>query len=125
MVLPLSKPFTCLDGTDAKELFLPEGTIIFASILGSNRNPELWGSDSHEWKPERWLSPLPAELTNAGIPGVYSHLYVIQFDDKAESLTPLQDDLYWRESVLHVSPFLSRRTKMSRTFAAVDSNLPN
>ncbi len=42
-------------------------------ILASNINPEIWGPDSYEWKPERWAS-LPESVTVARIPGVYSHL---------------------------------------------------
>jgi len=34
----------------------------------------MWGPDVYEWKPERWLNPLPESVTNARIPGVYSHL---------------------------------------------------
>ncbi|EEB98095.1 hypothetical protein MPER_02458 [Moniliophthora perniciosa FA553] len=34
----------------------------------------LWGPDALEWKPERWLEPLPAVIPEARIPGVYSHL---------------------------------------------------
>ena len=52
MILPLSKPIKGLDGTEVKDLFLPKGTVIFPSLLGSNRNPDVWGSDSYEWKPE-------------------------------------------------------------------------
>ena len=32
--------------------------------------------DALEWKPERWLSPLPQAVIDAHLPGVYSHLYV-------------------------------------------------
>ena len=37
---------------------------------------ELWGEDADEWKPERWLSPLPDAALNASIPGVFPNLYV-------------------------------------------------
>ncbi len=40
----------------------------------ANDAPELWGDDAHEWKPERWLSPLPKAVEDAHIPGVYSNL---------------------------------------------------
>jgi hypothetical protein len=30
--------------------------------------------DAHEWKPERWLSPLPETITDSKVPGVYAHL---------------------------------------------------
>ncbi|KAJ3966774.1 cytochrome P450 [Lentinula raphanica] len=73
-VIPLHKPIIGLDGTKMQEVAIPEGTTIFISILNSNRNPDLWGQDANEWKPERWLSPLPGELADARIPGVYSHL---------------------------------------------------
>ncbi|KAF5323100.1 hypothetical protein D9611_009211 [Ephemerocybe angulata] len=74
MVLPMSRPIVGVDGKEMHEVVVPKGTRIFISALASNRNPELWGSDSYEWKPERWLSPLPDALVNAKVPGVYSHL---------------------------------------------------
>lgn len=73
-MLPVSKPVIGVDGKEINEVFVPKGTKIFISTLASNCNPELWGSDSYEWKPERWLSPLPDALVKAKIPGVYSHL---------------------------------------------------
>ncbi|THU97070.1 cytochrome P450 [Dendrothele bispora CBS 962.96] len=74
MILPLSKPITGVDGTVISEIHVPKDTRILVSILNSNRNPALWGPDALEWKPERWLSPLPDDLIKAHIPGVYSHL---------------------------------------------------
>ncbi|KAJ3755811.1 cytochrome P450 [Lentinula raphanica] len=73
-VIPLHKPIVGLDGTEIHEIAVPKGTTIFVSIYNSNRNPDLWGKDANEWKPERWLSDLPDELADARIPGVYSHL---------------------------------------------------
>ncbi|KAJ3853442.1 cytochrome P450 [Lentinula lateritia] len=73
-VIPLHKPIIGLDGTEIREVTVPRGTTIFVSIFNANRNPDLWGKDAHEWKPERWLSPLPESLVDARIPGVYSHL---------------------------------------------------
>ncbi|KAJ3480633.1 hypothetical protein NLI96_g8209 [Meripilus lineatus] len=74
MVLPLSKPIQGLDGTWMKDVPVPEGTRIIISVRGCNRNKEIWGEDADEWKPERWLSPLPEAVTIARIPGVYSNL---------------------------------------------------
>lgn len=74
MVLPVSKPIIGVDGKAMNEILVPKGTKIFISTLASNRNIDLWGADAHEWKPERWLSPLPEKLVQAKIPGVYSHL---------------------------------------------------
>ncbi|KAJ2930398.1 hypothetical protein H1R20_g6705, partial [Candolleomyces eurysporus] len=73
-ILPLSKPIKMADGKYAQEVFIPKDTLIFASLLGCNTNPDLWGPDSYEWKPERWLTPIPDKLVEARIPGVYSHL---------------------------------------------------
>ncbi|KAF9459159.1 cytochrome P450 [Collybia nuda] len=73
-VLPLSTPIRGIDGREMQEIVIPGNTNVILSIIGSNRDPALWGPDSYEWKPERWLSPLPETLTEAHIPGIYSHL---------------------------------------------------
>ncbi|KIK69207.1 hypothetical protein GYMLUDRAFT_35277 [Collybiopsis luxurians FD-317 M1] len=74
MILPLSKPVQGVDGREITQLFLPKNTSIVLSILNANRSEELWGPDALEWKPERWLEPLPESITESKIPGVYSHL---------------------------------------------------
>lgn len=74
VVMPLSEPIRGLDGREISEITVPNNTNVIVSILGSNRNPAIWGPDSYEWKPERWLSPLPDTVTNAHIPGIYSNL---------------------------------------------------
>lgn len=73
-LLPLSTPVRGQDGQDIKEILVPKGTDVYVSILNANTNPELWGPDAGEWKPSRWLNPLPQTLVDAKIPGVYSHL---------------------------------------------------
>ncbi|KAJ3969864.1 cytochrome P450 [Lentinula raphanica] len=73
-VLPLSKPTTDDDGKEIQEVMVPRGRTIFISIYNANRNEELWGPDANEWKPERWLAPLPETVTQARVPGIYSHL---------------------------------------------------
>ncbi|KAJ3853709.1 cytochrome P450 [Lentinula lateritia] len=73
-VIHLHKPIHDLNGTEMYEVAVPRGTAIFVSILNANRNIHLWGKDAGEWRPERWLAPLPESLINARIPGVYSHL---------------------------------------------------
>ncbi|KAH7907756.1 cytochrome P450 [Hygrophoropsis aurantiaca] len=73
-VLPFSNPITGVNGKELHDVMVPKGTTVVISILNANRNREIWGEDALEWKPERWLSPLPKTVTEAGIPGVYSHL---------------------------------------------------
>ncbi|TFY58649.1 hypothetical protein EVG20_g8067 [Dentipellis fragilis] len=72
-VLPLSSPVLGLDGSKTSELHITRNTEIIVSILAVNRDPSIWGPDASEWKPERWLSPLPESLSGAVIPGVYSN----------------------------------------------------
>ncbi|KAI0948590.1 hypothetical protein AcV7_009287 [Taiwanofungus camphoratus] len=71
---PLSSPVRGIDGTLIRELVIPKGTVIFIGVLASNRNKAIWGDDALEWKPERWLSPLPDSVAEAHIPGVFSSL---------------------------------------------------
>ncbi|KIJ11452.1 hypothetical protein PAXINDRAFT_177345 [Paxillus involutus ATCC 200175] len=72
--LPFSTTVKGMDGKEINEILVPKNTHMGISILACNRNREVWGEDALEWKPERWLSPLPSSVTEAQIPGVYSHL---------------------------------------------------
>ena len=62
-------------------VFIPKGTTVLISVVSCHRNKDIWGEDALEWKPERWLSPLPDSVTKAQIPGVYSNLSVIMILD--------------------------------------------
>lgn len=73
-ILPFAKPVVGRDGTEISEIPIKKGTQIVISALGANCNPDMWGPDSFEWKPERWLSPLPKAVEEAHMPGVYSHV---------------------------------------------------
>ncbi|KAF5319267.1 hypothetical protein D9619_008300 [Psilocybe cf. subviscida] len=74
VILPLSNPVQGVDGSEITEIPVPKDTEILISLVSSNINPEVWGPDANEWKPERWLSHLPESVKNAQIPGIYSHL---------------------------------------------------
>jgi cytochrome P450 len=37
--------------------FVPKGTFSFIVPWATNRDPELWGSDSEQFRPERWIDP--------------------------------------------------------------------
>jgi hypothetical protein len=76
MVLPLATPITGVDGTVMNEIPLPKGSEVRVNVTASNNDPNIWGPDAFEWKPERWLQPLPETVTSARIPGVFSNLLV-------------------------------------------------
>ncbi|KAI9063759.1 cytochrome P450 [Trametes sanguinea] len=73
-VLPLSKPMRGSDGSILESVVIPKGTNVLVGVRACNRNKALWGEDADEWKPERWLKPLPKAVEDASIPGVYSNL---------------------------------------------------
>ncbi len=74
-VMPLMEPIRMRDGTLSNALHIPKNARVIANITACNRDPALWGPDADEWRPSRWLEPLPRELEEAHVPGVYSHLY--------------------------------------------------
>ncbi|KAF9533661.1 cytochrome P450 [Crepidotus variabilis] len=76
-ILPLSKPLTGVDGKLMHEIYVPKTTKILLNIFNCNRNPDLWGPDANQFKPERW-SDLPDSITAARVPGVYSNLMTFE-----------------------------------------------
>ncbi|KAF9806968.1 hypothetical protein IEO21_08435 [Rhodonia placenta] len=97
-ILSLSEPIVGVNGTVMHEIMVPKGTEIFIGVQGSNGSQARWGGDSYEWKPERWLSPLPKTVTGAPVPGVYSNLQV--------ALCML-DDVHGGKAGLHVRADMS------------------
>ena len=75
-MLPLSQPIRGVDGSEIREIFIPKDTTLAMGLLSCNRNKAIWGEDVMEWKPERWLAPLPESVHDAKVPGVYSNLCV-------------------------------------------------
>nr|AVZ23850.1 cytochrome P450 [Thanatephorus cucumeris] len=72
--LPLQHPVKAKDGrTELSSIHVPKGTHIYLSIGAINRDKEMWGEDASEFKPSRWLQPLPNSLSESKIPGVYSN----------------------------------------------------
>ena len=70
-VLPLLWPITSVSGKEIKEIPIKKNTNVIISIMGANRRKEIWGDDAGDWKPDRWLQPLPESVTKARLPGVY------------------------------------------------------
>ncbi|RXW14179.1 hypothetical protein EST38_g11674, partial [Candolleomyces aberdarensis] len=73
-ILPFQKPIKSTEGESLDSIFVPKGSRIMCSLSKCNTDPDIWGPDAHEWKPERWLAPLPNSVQEAHVPGVYSHL---------------------------------------------------
>ncbi|KAH9915040.1 cytochrome P450 [Epithele typhae] len=73
-VIPLSEPVRGKDGSSITEIPVPKGTSLFLNLAACNEAKALWGEDAEEWKPERWLKPLPRAVEEARIPGIYSNL---------------------------------------------------
>ena len=73
-VLPLSSPLRLRDGSLTSEIPLEKGTFVFINYQAVNVNKATWGEDALEWKPERWLTPLPHTVDQAHIPGIYANL---------------------------------------------------
>ena len=73
-VIPLQYPITDTNGRVLSDIFVPEGTEIICNVPAVNRDVDIWGQDALEWKPERWLDPLP----QTNIPGVLANTYASQ-----------------------------------------------
>ncbi|KAI0056668.1 cytochrome P450 [Artomyces pyxidatus] len=71
--IPLSQPIQTTAGP-ISSLFIPRDTSIWIGIRFLNCDPNIWGPDASEWKPERWLSPHPQSVSDARIPGIYSNM---------------------------------------------------
>ncbi|TEB34532.1 cytochrome P450 [Coprinellus micaceus] len=82
-VLPVSKPIRTTKGEFISEVVVPKGTVVVCSVFQSNQNPDIWGEDAKEWKPERWASPLPESVNEAKISGVYSNLMTFSAGGRA------------------------------------------
>ena len=75
-VLPLSEPVRGVDGRMITEIPVPKGATLLLNLRACNTSKALWGEDADDWKPERWLAPLPRAVEDARIPGIYANLYV-------------------------------------------------
>ncbi|KAJ7260996.1 cytochrome P450 [Mycena rebaudengoi] len=70
-LIPLSTPYTDVNGTVHESLRILKGQEVLLPIFELNRDAEIWGPDALEFKPERWEASTP--VTNS-IPGVWGHM---------------------------------------------------
>lgn len=96
IIMPLSNPIRGKDGKLMHEIHVPKGTLIQVANWTSNINKAIWGDDAEEWKPERWLSPLPDRVKDARIPGVYANLYVDREICARMYADYVKNDILWR-----------------------------
>ncbi|TDL22548.1 cytochrome P450 [Rickenella mellea] len=71
--IALLRPVTGTDGTLITSIPIANNQGLVIGILAANTDPEIWGPDAEEWRPERWLEPLRKSVQDARMPGVYSH----------------------------------------------------
>jgi len=70
-VIPLAFPITTKSGKQITSIPVMKGTTIDIAVNVYNRVPEVWGSDAHEWDPDRFLNLDKSKQTSIG---VYSNL---------------------------------------------------
>lgn len=75
VILPLGTPCKAADGLqEVDHVPIRKGQNLIIAFGEVNRLKSVWGEDAYEWKPERWLKPLPSSVTDTRIAGVYSSL---------------------------------------------------
>lgn len=94
-ILPLTKPIIGTSGRVYTELPIPKGTAVYISAIGYNSNPDLWGPDAYEFRPERWLEM--KEQVESPV-GVYGNLSTFSGGTKS--------CLGWRFAVIEIQTFL-------------------
>ncbi|CAE6474050.1 unnamed protein product [Rhizoctonia solani] len=73
--LPLHYPVQTKDGkVSLTTIRVPKGTTLHVALRAANKDERTWGADAEEFKPDRWLEPLPESVSNARVPGIYSSM---------------------------------------------------
>ncbi|KAJ7124284.1 cytochrome P450 [Mycena epipterygia] len=117
-VLPLVTPCVDSEGTSHNSLRIPKGLNIRIPIADVNTDPNLWGTNADEYRPERW-EKVP-EAVN-GIPGVWANLLTflagphncIGFRFSIADAVPVEE-VGQTSSVLQTSFVVSEREKGSQ-----------
>jgi cytochrome P450 len=62
---------------EGRQVVIPAGTHVFPNIIGLHNSSNYWGTDSHVWRPDRWIEHSPGskaiadEAVKAPIKGSY------------------------------------------------------
>jgi len=95
-ILPLTRPMVGLSGKVYPHLPVPKGAIAYVSCWGYNLNPDVWGPDAMEFRPERWLES-SSEKTETPL-GMYGNM--LTFSAGGRSC------IGWRFAVAEIQAFL-------------------
>ncbi|KZV96970.1 cytochrome P450 [Exidia glandulosa HHB12029] len=72
VVLPLSRPVTGKSGEVHTQLRIPKDVDVCVGIVLANKDKALWGPDADEWRPKRWLEPMPEGIQE--LSGIYNNM---------------------------------------------------
>jgi len=56
-ILPTALPHTATEDIKFHGYDIPKGTMVLANLSANHHDPEIWGQDVEEFRPERFLSP--------------------------------------------------------------------
>ncbi|KAJ7697452.1 cytochrome P450 monooxygenase [Mycena rosella] len=70
-VLPLGTPYIDEDGTMHDTLLIPKGQMLRVPIVDIHTDPDIWGADAADFRPERW-EHVPEAVHE--LPGVWANL---------------------------------------------------
>jgi hypothetical protein len=74
VTVPLDIPGKGTAGQIISQIHVAKNQNIIIGVANCNRDTRVWGSVATEWRPQRWLEPLPQPLVEARIPGVFSNV---------------------------------------------------
>jgi len=98
-VIPLSRPVRDASGKLVDSIVVAKGTLVCVSISYMNRSPAIWGHDSREFRPERWLDEdgLPSKAKE-----IQGHRHILTFSDGQRACLGKQFALAELKAVLSV-----------------------
>ncbi|KIY47946.1 cytochrome P450 [Fistulina hepatica ATCC 64428] len=68
-VIPLSRPIVDKRGVQRHEIRIKRGLNIQIPIQIMNKDPDVWGDDAKEFRPDRWIVPPEGAKTMPGVWG--------------------------------------------------------
>ncbi|EJD42473.1 cytochrome P450 [Auricularia subglabra TFB-10046 SS5] len=72
VIVPLARPVKGKSGTTHTQLLIPADSDVCVGIVLANKDKSLWGPDADEWRPSRWLEPMPEGVKE--LSGIYNNM---------------------------------------------------